>query len=901
MRAICTLWLAAAASSAVASPSLSDLTGPWILVVDDHPIASKAQVVRTYHPFEKHPANPVLPGDQPWEHDLVYVYGTSLPDESGQGYRLWYHGLPAAHETQVYRLLYATSDDGIQWNKPALGIVDWFGSTANNIFLNRTTRDHIPSVIHTPWDPDPQKRYRMINWDSVINAYLGAYSADGIHWTDSPANPFLHSGGDVGQFVWDPHTQRYLGYLKVNPDVRGMRRRAVGFTATTDFESWSNPTLILAPDDFDDRWAFSVFGPQRTHFYGMSAFPYESMYLGFLWIFRATDSEGYNNGPIFIELVTSHDGVNWLRQEGDRPPILELGPAHSWDDGMLFTTNHPIVEGDTIRLYYGGCDGLHAGPISSWTAGVGLATLRKDGFASLDAGPTPGTVTTKRLANAQGPLRVNANATGGSLIVEVLDEAGEVIPGYAADDCLALQTDALDTTIAWQSHTELPAGSAAIRLRFILQDASLYSFMAGDDVSLLDEQGTVTLESVYTCEGYTGTTAADQRWLDGAQTITFQGATWVETDSGHARFGEHAVRLSDPAATAGWLDIAGTTDLSTQFTLAAFVKSANNEQARLFSNDDSNGNVGTAELVFSFDPTGASLPGLRLICKGIAVNSQAVLFDDGAYHHLAATYHQGHVALYLDGSLVGQGRVGGGAPILLARDLRVGRDMLVDGWHTGRQLVGWVDDVFVLQRALAPQEVAHLAQIGAASFFGIGAVPGDFNDDGLVDGLDCEMLRDALRSSVGDPGFIATADHDGDRRLACADTDAWMAAYRAHVGDPDTPDPCDLMAPADSDNDGVRDLCDFCPGTVAGASVDAYGCPPIIPGDLDGDGDVDMTDFGILQTCLTGSQVLVTNPACKPADLNRDRRVDYRDMVILLGCASGADVFADPCCGSACD
>ena len=37
-------------------------------------------------------------------------------------------------------------------------------------------------------------------------------------------------------------------------------------------------------------------------------------------------------------------------------------------------------EGDTIRLYYGGCDGLHAGPINEWKAGIGLATLRKDGF-----------------------------------------------------------------------------------------------------------------------------------------------------------------------------------------------------------------------------------------------------------------------------------------------------------------------------------------------------------------------------------------------------------------------------------------------------------------------------------------------------------------------------------------
>src|SRR5690606_15757067 len=130
---------------------------------------------------------------------------------------------------QIYRLMYATSHDGVQWHKPNLGILNWFGSTNNNIFINRTVRDHIPSIIHTPWDPDPSKQYRMINWDSIHHYYLAAYSPDGIHWTDSPANPLFRTGGDVGQFVWDPHTQRYLGYVKLSADgADGTRRRSVG-------------------------------------------------------------------------------------------------------------------------------------------------------------------------------------------------------------------------------------------------------------------------------------------------------------------------------------------------------------------------------------------------------------------------------------------------------------------------------------------------------------------------------------------------------------------------------------------------------------------------------------------------------------------------------------------------
>ena len=72
---------------------------------------------------------------------------------------------------------------------------------------------------------------------------------------------------------------------------------------------------------------------------------------------------------------------------------------------MVFTPNHPVVAGDEIRLFYGGFDGPHENPGSR--GAIGLATLRKDGFASLDAGEEPGIVTTRDLIHATGPLRIN--------------------------------------------------------------------------------------------------------------------------------------------------------------------------------------------------------------------------------------------------------------------------------------------------------------------------------------------------------------------------------------------------------------------------------------------------------------------------------------------------------------
>src|SRR5207249_5680386 len=102
----------------------------------------------------------------------------------------------------------------------------------------------------------------------------------------------------------------------------------------------------------DDRWV-KPGSVQRTHFYGCPFYPYESMYIGFLWIFRAIDEdEGYFHGPIFNELVTSHDGFHWLREEGDRPPILDVTkPPRPWDGGMIVAVSL-IRVGDTLRLYY---------------------------------------------------------------------------------------------------------------------------------------------------------------------------------------------------------------------------------------------------------------------------------------------------------------------------------------------------------------------------------------------------------------------------------------------------------------------------------------------------------------------------------------------------------------------
>jgi len=102
----------------------------------------------------------------------------------------------------------------------------------------------------------------------------------------------------------------------------------------------------------------------------------------------------------------------------------------------------------------------------------------------------------------------------------------------------------------------------------------------------------------------------------------------------------------------------------------------------------------------------------------------------------------------------------------------------------------------------------------------------------------------------------------------------------------------------DEDSDGVGDLCDACPASVTGLPVDGAGCCAAqIPGDFDRDGDVDQTDFGHLQVCLTSGGVPQQDLRCADARLSPgDDDVDPEDVALFTRCFSGPRRAADPAC-----
>lgn len=139
------------------------------LFVDDTIVSAKCGVVRKLHPGKKL-AQPVLLPDRPWEGGRVYIYGTVHYDADAQQFRMWYltrigrgsqHRAPGLRELQGDLILYATSSDGLNWEKPELGLHEFDGSRANNILL---FDKHSPTVI-VDETADPSERYKMAAWD----------------------------------------------------------------------------------------------------------------------------------------------------------------------------------------------------------------------------------------------------------------------------------------------------------------------------------------------------------------------------------------------------------------------------------------------------------------------------------------------------------------------------------------------------------------------------------------------------------------------------------------------------------------------------------------------------------------------------------------------------------------
>lgn len=449
------------------------------LFVDDF-LIEETSLARVHHAAEYHPASPVLVPERPYERADPYAALTQTPvseaampfsdgvffDPSDRLFKMWYMG-----GYQQYTCL-ATSHDGVAWHRPALDIV---GGT--NIVDLGSRRDS-----STVWldlrTRDEASRYKMSQYDlDAKNIRLGI-SNDGVHWRDlGVAGP----AGDRSTFYYDPLNETWVFSLRDEAPPWGRYRR---FAAARHFESASWRRHATVPWTGADR-----LDPPRpdyrvpTELYNLDAVGYESLLLGLFTWYRG-ERPGREK-PNDVGVGFSRDGFHWTRP--NRAPFIAVSEdPQAWNWGNVQSAGGCcLIVNDRLHFYVSARSGV-PGTSAPGVCSTGLATLRRDGFASLTdrenaARPRPvprhrSAITTRPVRFSGRFLFVNARVTG-ALIAEVLDRAGRPIERWSSRHAVPFRGDSTRAPLGWTGNSTLEAlAGEVVRFRFTLTEGELYSF-----------------------------------------------------------------------------------------------------------------------------------------------------------------------------------------------------------------------------------------------------------------------------------------------------------------------------------------------------------------------------------------------------------------------------------------
>ena len=454
------------------------------LFLDDYIIAETHGLTRTLHQPEKAPNNPLLAGEHPWE-DVRLMYPIIFQD--GKIFRMYFLSFTTLKEEKlglnIVPVGYAESEDGLEWHKPMMKNCPVPGHPETNLAFVLDSlplvRVEGPAVLCDNNEKDPMHRYKMFfskGRDRVSpgEGFCVAFSSDGLVWQEYEGNPVYHLYGDTQNcVVWDSEIERWVAYVRLwgLPDFERpvwyykkydeTRIRLVGRMTSADFLHWTKPEVVLTPDPSDSP---------MSDFYGLQATWYEGQHVAFLWMFEHQESDNTGStGYLNSQMVTSRDhGLHWHRV-ADRATFLDRGPEGSFDAGGVYPVPFLTV-GERHYIYYTASNGEHSAN-TDWC--IALATIRRDGFVSLDAKSQSGELITHPFPVSGRTLHINAEILSeGRIEVSLEDSAGNVLPGFEKSN--SIEEGGLDVPVRFARETFESVEKA--RMRFRLQNAKLYSF-----------------------------------------------------------------------------------------------------------------------------------------------------------------------------------------------------------------------------------------------------------------------------------------------------------------------------------------------------------------------------------------------------------------------------------------
>lgn len=393
----------------------------------------------------------VLTPGPPGSHDeVVLYYGTVLRIEGRL--HLWYFGSygepPGYFGRPNCVLCYATSEDGVHWDKPDLGLVEFNGSRHNNIV--NLPDPGLRTAAAILYEPDDTERPYKLAYEAAVNGqvrFCVAFSRDGLRWQPSPFNP-------VGPFFEMTGVTRFGGLYYVTGQGpltahRPLRARQLFTFASADFEHWS-PCGAVGLDRSPD-----VIGPsteadwnhvEEIHL-GAALWNRGNVILGIYGQWHGHPSGDRRLVTMDLGLALSHDALHYHEPIPGFKfiPAREQPGSPPWDSPALMQGQGMENIGDETCYWYSlwrGTDGT----------GVRLATWPRDRLGTLKpfSAQEAQVITCPIQIREGGRAHLFANASGlgdhSHLRFELLDEGFRPIPGNAD---VWITTDGLRIPLGW--------------------------------------------------------------------------------------------------------------------------------------------------------------------------------------------------------------------------------------------------------------------------------------------------------------------------------------------------------------------------------------------------------------------------------------------------------------------
>jgi hypothetical protein len=408
----------------------------------------------------------------------IYNFPTVFRDPESMRWYALYQGVVGVSEeittvpADVPVMMIAESEDGLHWKKPDLSeVIDQSNRVAPNQVLKHDDIYDRGPVFFDSKTQDPQGRLKAMclyehkgeDGRRVFTQRI-AHSPEGIQWKveDRIWNNWLCSDSPYPIF-WNERRNLYT--IMTRPQQA--ERRLVRID-TADFQTFDGPYNVLSPDPLD---------PPLVQFYGMPVFPYEGMFIGFLWLMYGDPYEIKllkRNGPIDAQLTYSYDGIAFNR--AFRKPFVSRNQRGEEGGGCIYPTSMVQDDNGDLLIYSGSSHGEHYKDTDQLEAALLVHKLRQDGFMYMESYSYTGRIMTRCLKLAEDlDLKLNVRAPYGWVRAQLSDVSGQPLNGYSFEECEPFRGDAYFWEPKWTSKKLSQLSEGVGRIEIELTNAELYA------------------------------------------------------------------------------------------------------------------------------------------------------------------------------------------------------------------------------------------------------------------------------------------------------------------------------------------------------------------------------------------------------------------------------------------